>query len=144
MTWTAETKTRFLSAIADRLGAEQVAEVHLFPPIRAGIVESGVAVVAAGLAEPTPEAAEADEPVHRLAVHTAKYRLILKGPDRGKWDFSMQADADAPLVTVDAVVRGVQRRTGDEQEPERLTPEEFRAALPAADQSPPPATPSPS
>jgi hypothetical protein len=65
----------------------------------------------------------------RLAVYTAKYRLTLKGPDRGKWDFAIQAEADAPLVTVDRVVRGVQRRSGDTEEPQRLTGEEFRSQL---------------
>ena len=37
--------------------------------------------------------------------------------------------ADAPLVTVDAVVRGVQRRAGDAGDPERLTGEALRALL---------------
>ena len=37
----------------------------------------------------------------------------------------------APLLTVDAVVRGVQRRSGDVDETVRLSGDEFRAALPA-------------
>ena len=32
-------------------------------------------------------------------------------------------EADAPLVTVDAVVRGVQERAGEGGEPERLGPD---------------------
>jgi hypothetical protein len=31
------------------------------------------------------------------------------------------AEADAPLVTVETVVRGVQRRSGEEEEPDRLS-----------------------
>ncbi len=41
-----ETQQRFLRAIAERVRSEQVVEVHLFPPIRQGGVETGVAVVA--------------------------------------------------------------------------------------------------
>jgi hypothetical protein len=65
----------------------------------------------------------------RHTVFTARYRLTLKGADRGKWEFDVVADADAPLTTVDSVVRGVQRRSGDDEEPERLTADGVRAAL---------------
>ena len=54
---------------------------------------------------------------------------MLKGPDRGKWETNVVAEADAPLVTVDAVVRGVQRRAGDVDDPTRLDGDEVRAML---------------
>ena len=73
--------------------------------------------------------APAPTPPPRHTVFTAQYRLTLKGADRGKWEFDVVADADAPLVAVDTVVRGVQRRAGDDEEPERLTAESLRAAL---------------
>ena len=64
------------------------------------------------------------EPAHRRprrhTVFMARYRLTIKGPDRGKWEADVVEEADAPLVTVEAVVRGVQRRAGDEADPERL------------------------
>ena len=63
----------------------------------------------------------------RPVVYTARYRLTLKGPDRGKWEASVVAEADAPLVTVDAVVRGVQRRSGDVDEAIRMEGSEARA-----------------
>jgi hypothetical protein len=66
----------------------------------------------------------------QLAVYTAKYRLTLKGADRGKWDFDIHVEADAPLVQVDKVVQGVQRRSGDAEDPERLSGDQFRALLP--------------
>ena len=168
-----ETTTRFLNAIAERVNAARVEEVHLFQPIRQGGMESRVAVVAVGenaesdpevtpphgdplgdhiVEEPDAESreleAESREPETesrepetespepkagiRLAVYTARYRLTLKGPERGKWNFGMQAEADAPLVTVDAVVRGVQRRSGDAEDPEKLSGDEFRALLDGA------------
>ena len=62
-------------------------------------------------------------------VYTARYRLVLKGPDRGKWETSVTAEADAPLVSVDAVVRGVQRRAGDIEEATRMEGDEIRESL---------------
>jgi hypothetical protein len=66
----------------------------------------------------------------RYTVYTARYRHTLKGLDRGKWEISVKEEADAPLLTVDAVVRGVSRRSGDADETVRLSGDEFRAALP--------------
>ena len=116
-----ETRERFLGAIAERLEPETVEEAHLFPPIRQGGQESGVAVLAVRHG--------AADIAHRLTVYTAKYRLTLKGPERGKWEFALQAEADAPLVTIDEVVRGVQRRSGDADDPVKLAGDEFRALL---------------
>jgi len=78
---------------------------------------------------PDPAAAAASSAQQRHTVFTAQYRLTLKGAERGKWEFDVVADADAPLVAVDTVVRGVQRRAGDDEEPERLTADGLRAAL---------------
>lgn len=52
----------------------------------------------------------------RHTVYTARYRYVIKGPERGKWEANVKAEADAPLVTVETVVRGVQRRAGEESE----------------------------
>ena len=40
--------------------------------------------------------------------------------DRGRWAVEVREEADAPLITVEAVVRGVQQRSGDASDPERL------------------------
>ena len=223
-----ETQQRFLRAIAERVPVNQVVELHLFPSIRQGGVETGVAVVAEDprlvpnviaapvtdepVAEPDAPAlgtdsmgdetelalepvsddsiamdmaeaeisnaedpffveamdadddespyadgddddadedeAEDDEELEaivapsiggrpptahaaRYTIHTARYRLTLKGVDRGKWEVDVHAEADAPLAAVDAVVRGVQRRAGESLEPDRLNAEAFRGALDA-------------
>ena len=171
---TDETRARFLTAIAAQLPIARIVEVHLFPAIRQGGMESGVAVVAV---EPPDVAgvtnAEADAPPAQLAdapsasddaetdaddlldaddadvatdlavdfapaapprrytVFSARYRHTLKGPDRGKWETSVTEEADAPLRTVDAVVRGVQRRSGEVDEIVRLSGDELRAVIPA-------------
>jgi hypothetical protein len=123
-----ETRERFLLAIAARVPAERIAEIHFFSPIKQSGVESGVAVVV--------ENGGGDD-VSRIVVYTARYRYTLKGPDRGKWETNIVAEADAPLVTVDAVVRGVQRRSGDVDDATRLDGDEVRAILDA--KQPPPA-----
>ena len=158
-----ETQERFLREVAARLPTDRVAEVHLFPALRQGAVESGVAVVAV---EPPADAAPAvgapsetratidatapappespheapdgrvepraprgDGPAGRLTIYSASYRLTIKGADRGRWETSVAAEADAPLVTLEAVVRGVRHRAGDDADTERLSGDEFRAAL---------------
>ena len=152
-----DVRERFLREITAQVPADRIAELHLFPPLRRGGMETGVAVIAAELADMRPR----DEPVQsstepsaepsaeadgaaadaaasppetvtrpdRLTVFTARYRLTRKGADRGRWEFDVVADADAPLRDVDTVVRGVQRRAGDDDEPERLTADGLRAAL---------------
>ena len=134
-----ETRERFLTAILAQVPADRVAEIHFFSPIKQGGIESGVAVVVERGVLPnaaeTPDTGEAQTdllpdvefeqapdavPTPRFVVHTARYRLTLKGLDRGKWETNVFAEADAPLVTVDAVVRGVQRRSGDVDDAVRM------------------------
>jgi hypothetical protein len=165
-----EAQTRLLRVIAERVDRDQVVEVHLFPAIRQGGAETGVAVVAVqqrldgsdALFRPPvvhgDEAAEGEpvvpgdgtddlptgdarpgEPVavrpphvgDRLTIYSATYRLTIKGPDRGKWEADVVPEADAPIETVDLVVRGVQRRAGELAEPERFSGDAYRAALDA-------------
>jgi len=211
-----DTRERFLTAIVARLGAERIVELHLFSPIRQGVMETGVAVVAtlpdlepasageqaqwraqeeagksvgeeseAVVLDVTPldasdppapvppnstvpvppdatvplpvnstvplplhstapvplhfESQAASEPVDiaatetpaesRHVVFTAGYRLTRKGVDRGKWFFELAATADAPLATVDMVVRGVMHRYKDLTESERFSGDQLRALL---------------
>jgi len=74
-------------------------------------------------------APEAPSVPKRYAVLAARYRLTLKGPDRGHWDFEITHEADAPLDTVDRVARGVARRAGDEGEPESLSAYQLESTL---------------
>lgn len=129
-----ETQQRFLKAIAERVNGAQVAEVRLYPTVRVGPVESGVAIVAMadggrGMVEGGLEAPSTDMPSDRLPILTAHFRHTVKGPDRGKWEFAMVHDADAPIETVESVVRGVARRAGEDGEPELLSGDDFQRAL---------------
>jgi len=137
-------RERFFREIAERLPADRIEEVHVFPAIRQGPHESAVAVIAVRPAPPaidapppdpgasdTPDAAASALPdaPPRLTVYRAHYRLTLKGPERGQWESGVVEEADAPAGTVDDVVRGVHERAGGDDEPERLTGGAFRAAL---------------
>jgi hypothetical protein len=122
-----ETAEKFIRSIVERVPLERIVELHLFPAIRQGPIETGVAVVAAAPA-PLAEAelaAELELRTPRLEVHTAWYRLTRKGPERGKWEFEMKTQADAPLETIETVVRGVQERAGEATEPTRFTNREL-------------------
>jgi hypothetical protein len=121
-----ENDARFIKAIVERVPVERIVEIHLFPAIRLGQLETGVAVVAAE-APPGPELPLS--PSERLEVHTAWYRLTRKGPERGKWEFEVKTQADAPLETVETVVRGAQERAGEAIEPTRLTGRELLAMM---------------
>jgi hypothetical protein len=93
-------------------------------------VEADTAVEADVLVVDDRDAAVAP-PVPRVrhTVYTARYRLVQKGPERGKWEANVVAEADAPLVTVDLVVRGVQRRAGEESEIVRYSAPQLARAL---------------
>ena len=132
-----DARERFLREITAQVPAERIAELHLFRPMLRGGTETGVAVIAAERADlpvadtenGETQAVESAAQKARHTVFTARYRLTRKGAERGKWEFDVVADADAPLRDVDTVVRGVQRRAGDDEEPERLTADGVRAAL---------------
>jgi len=112
------TRERFIAAIAERLPGADVLEAHFFSPHRHAEVESGLAVVAAQ---------SEDNAGGRPTVYSATYLLTLKGAERGKWAATVTPEADAPLVTVDEVVRGVARRAEDTDEITRMSGDEFRA-----------------
>ncbi len=155
-----EAQHRFLKEIAARVTTGRVVEVRLFPTMRTGPLDSGVAVVAveellstdpqvevpvesgeghAARARGADEAVDRDSVVAkgpdapevpaRYSILTARFRHTVKGADRGKWEFDIVHDADAPLETVDSVVAGVARRAGEYGDPELLTPESFQHAV---------------
>lgn len=102
-------------------GGESVpfeAEVEIVPAVDAVPVDESRHASGAGMPE-------------RYTVLSAAYRHTLKGPDRGKWEVIVKAEADAPLATVDQVVRGVQRRAEDAEVVDRMTGDEVRAVVEA-------------
>ena len=120
------------SAVADAAPVESQAEVTVHDQLddESRFVSDEV-IDETELDDAAPEVAPPAPPA-RYTIYTARYRLTLKGLDRGKWETSVTEEADAPLLTVDAVVRGVSRRSGDADETVRLSGDELRAALPEA------------
>lgn len=92
-----DTRPRFLTAIAARLGEDRIVELHLFSPIRQGVLETGVAVVAvlrAPEAEPAVlEAAPIDEVVAEVVAETED-----SADDVVVVEAAVEADADAGVV----------------------------------------------
>jgi len=116
----ADARGRFLLDIAAVVPEARLAELHFFPPLRQGALETGVAVVAAAPEDPART---------RHVVFSARYRWTRKGPDRGKWEHEVVAEADAPLVTVEALVQGVKARANEATEPERMSGDEARTRI---------------
>jgi hypothetical protein len=128
----ADTRARFLASIVEVVPADRLAEIHFFPPMRQGAIETGVAVVGAERGAAPGEAATEDSTPYRDPRHIvfmARYRWTRKGPERGKWEAEVIAEADAPLVTVEMVAKGVRERAGEEADPERMAGEQARAIL---------------
>jgi len=86
-------------------------------------------IVEDAIVESVEYVAEEPLPVERHTVYTARYRLVQKGPDRGKWEASVVDEADAPLITVEMVVRGVQRRAGEASDTTRYSGAQLARAL---------------
>jgi hypothetical protein len=119
-----ETRERFIKSIAEKISPDRLVEAFFFPAIRQGPMETGVAVIAATQVDTA-------DPLDRAEVLTASYRWTRKGVERGKWVVEVTAVADAPLETVETVVRGVQQRAGEALDAYRMSGDEIRAVLPA-------------
>lgn len=109
---------RFLRELAEKVQPADVVDAYLFPAFRHGVVESGVAVLAT--------TSDGDG---RYAVLTARYRLDVKGMDRGAWNFNVRREADAPLDALAEVVHGVTRRAADYGVPLHLNGDAYRAMI---------------
>ncbi|HEX6815317.1 MAG TPA: hypothetical protein VF102_06585 [Gemmatimonadaceae bacterium] len=115
---TADTRERFLRAIAERLSADRVEELHLFPPLRQGGIESAVAVIAARLAPANAPAGDAPVP---LPVDNAPADAVALGtgqPDDEHRDEDQLGDEEPARLTVyrahyRLVLKGPERGTWD-------------------------------
>ncbi|MBL0890892.1 MAG: hypothetical protein IBJ19_09785 [Gemmatimonadaceae bacterium] len=121
------------AGVAEAKGAEPAVEAPAVeaPAVEAPAVEAPAVEATDVEAAEVPAAAVSPRPLstQRHTVFTARYRYVIKGPERGKWEASLKAEADAPLITVETVVRGVQRRAGEESEIVRYTAAQIARAL---------------
>lgn len=132
-----DARERFLLELAAAVPPHRIAEVHFFPPLRQGPIETGVAVIAAmpvgaseaGSDAPDAELVEGARLSSRHVVYSARYRWTRKGPERGKWECEVVAEADAPLLTVETVVEGVRKRANEPLDVERVEGDVVRARI---------------
>ena len=108
------------------LGLEEAADADLEINAEQEAVDTGPY---AGDALPLPPSPLPVAASLRHTISTARYRLAIKGPDRGKWETDVVAEAEAPLVTVEMVVRGVQRRAGEDSAITRFSAAQIAHAL---------------
>ena len=135
-----DARERFLMEIAAVVPKHRISEVYFFPPLRQGPMETGIGVIAAMPVGATPDFELGEEQYTegarisaRHVVYSARYRWTRKGPDRGKWESEVVAEADAPLLTVETVVQGVRQRANEPLEPEKLDGDTVRSMLAAAE-----------
>ncbi len=133
-----DARERFLLEIAAVLPPHRVVEAHFFAPLRQGQIETGVAVLGAlpeGAEDAVAEASNEPEMVEgarlssRHVVYSARYRWTRKGPERGKWESEVVAEADAPLLTVQAVVQGVMKRSSEPLDVEKVDGDAVRELI---------------
>jgi hypothetical protein len=105
-----ETQERFLRAVLARVAADSVVELHLFPPIRRGTVETGVAVIATDL-PPTPQLVVEDLVVDSEDVAE---EAIVESHDAETSPYAPESSADAEsAVVAEAAVDAAADATGD-------------------------------
>jgi hypothetical protein len=119
----ADAPTGELEVVADAGDDDEDVSVVEQPHVEASADESDEANAVSEV-----PAVKAERPV-RHTVYTARYRYVIKGPERGKWESNIKDEADAPLITVETVVRGVQRRAGEESEIVRYSGAQIARAL---------------
>jgi hypothetical protein len=126
---TAATPAPIEPAALELLDLEEIDAVNAIEVIEVIEVNEAVDPVDTGDAAEEAPAVVTVAPSVPIVVYTARYRLVQKGPERGKWEADVVAEADAPLITVEAVVRGVQRRAGEESEIVRYSAAQLAKAL---------------
>jgi hypothetical protein len=102
-----ETQERFLRTVLTRVSLDSVVEMHLFPPIRRGTMETGMAVIATVL-PPAPLTVLEKEAEPELDVHPSapvegtdlEMDVQPSAPIEGK-DLEMDADTSAPVEGTD-------------------------------------------
>lgn len=122
-----ETQERFLRAVLTRVPLDSVVEMHLFPPIRRGTLETGVAVIATAL------------PPEPLVVITPQQDGELSNADDQTIELTDSAvieasDEGAEPVSVDDLAPGADESTADT--PEAVSVPWATEAIVAADTPP--------
>lgn len=95
-----DTRARFLTAIAGRLGADRIVELHLFSPIRQGVLETGVAVVAV---RPSEAEAQAQWSAEAQAQSGAEAQAQWGAEAQAQWGEGKADDVESPYAPTPTV-----------------------------------------
>jgi hypothetical protein len=98
--------TQLAAAVAASVPPPEIETVYLFRPLKRDGREWGTAVV-------TRRAEQGD----RLRVYTARYRLIVRGKDRGRCKIEVAEVALSPAEVLAQVMQATADRTGDPEPP---------------------------
>lgn len=96
--------SRLAAAVAQELPAGEVDAVWVFPILRQQQREWGTAVLSR---------VDGD----RRRIYTARYSLMIKGKERGKFESSIEEVGSGPVDALAALLQEVHRRTDDDMPP---------------------------
>ena len=113
--------TRLAVAVAEQVPPGEVDGVWLFSPLRHEGREWGTAVLSR---------VDGD----RRRIYTARYALMIRGKERGKFEATIQEVGSGPVEALAQLLQDAQRRIDDEHPPIPIPPE---AWFTAPDDGPP-------
>ena len=103
---------RLAQEVAQRLPVGEIDAVWAFPNLRRDGREWGTAVVSR---------IEGD----RRRIYTAKYQLVLKGKERGRFEAAVEEVGSGSIDTLAELLREVHKRTDDEHPPVPVAPADW-------------------
>jgi hypothetical protein len=106
--------TRLALAVAEQVPPGEVDGVWLFTPLRHEEREWGTAVLS-----------RVDGP--RRRIYTARYALVIRGKERGKFEASIQEVGSGPVEALAKLLQDAHRRIDDEHPPVPVAPEAWFA-----------------
>lgn len=112
---------RLAAAVAGALPASEIETVWLFRTLRREGTEWGTALVA------RVDGEERD----RRRIYTARFQHVLKGKERGKFEWALEEVGSGPVETIGEIIAGVRKRM-DDDEPRPVVPAEWLPPIDAA------------
>jgi hypothetical protein len=104
---------RVAQAVADAVPVPEVERIWLFAPVRHENREWGTAVVARRVS------------AGRVRIYTGSYGLVVRGRERGQGQVAVEEVGETPDDILADVIRGVQARAGEADEPTEIQPTDW-------------------
>ena len=103
--------TRAAEALATHISSEEIKRIWVFPRLRREEREWGTAVAAL------------EEEDGRLRIFTARYMLVVRGKEKGQGRVEVSEIGTSHPDVVEEVLRGVQRRSSENEPPFEISPD---------------------